>query len=54
MVNKNFEDMCLTVFLFAIITDRQIHNDDSMAGCAVFVSAVVCSIFFYSYDCFLS
>jgi len=32
-------------FLFAIITDRQIHNNDGMAGCAVFVSAVVCSIF---------
>ena len=37
--------MCVTVLLFAIITDRQIHNDDGMAGCAVFVSAVVCSIF---------
>ena len=38
--------MCVTVFLFAIITARQIHNDDGMAGCAVFVvSAVVCSIF---------
>jgi hypothetical protein len=49
--------MCVTVFLFAVITDRQNHNDDGMAscavfvsadgmaGCAVFVSAVVCSIF---------
>jgi len=32
-------------FLFAIVSHRQIHNDDGMAGCAVFVSAVVCSIF---------
>jgi hypothetical protein len=36
--------MCVTVFLFASIAARQIH-DDGMAGCAVFVSGVVCSIF---------
>jgi len=45
--------MCVTVFLFAIITDRQIHNDDGMAGCAVFVSAVVCSIFTFMTVSFL-